>query len=204
MNNLAVNNDVNSVSTDAPATYQNGEPLMYDSNGNVVPLSSTGVVHMSSANNKQSIKEEDIQASIMLMKNSAFEDKLQGAAYFKKILSNVTLPSTSIVDRVIKAGILPPLINNLGSNYTQVQEDASMCVSSIASGSEAHVHALMGNGVLDPLLLLLTCNTTRTREHALWSLSSISDVLGSDINYLNTIMNAGIIDKLQWNLGIIS
>ena len=204
MNNLAVNNDVNSVSTDAPATYQNGEPLMYDSNGNVVPLSSTGVVHMSSANNKQSIKEEDIQASIMLMKNSAFEDKLQGAAYFKKILSNVTLPSTSIVDRVIKAGILPPLINNLGSNNTQVQEDASMCVSSIASGSEAHVHALMGNGVLDPLLLLLTCNTTRTREHALWSLSSISDVLGSDINYLNTIMNAGIIDKLQWNLGIIS
>ena len=205
INNSTTNNNmVGNMNNTASTTYANGEPLMYDSNGQVIPVSSTGVVHMSSANNKHVIKEEDIQASKILMANPSIADKRQGVAYFKKILSNVTLPSASVVDRILRADILPPLINNLMANDSQVKEDSSMCVSSIASGSEEHVRALMSNGALDPLLMLLTCNTTRTREHALWSISSISDSLGSDSNYLNTIINAGIIDKLQWNLGIIS
>jgi len=124
--------------------------------------------------------------------------QLEGASYFRKVLSVEKNPPVGIV---VEAGLVPLLINLIRPGvHPPVQFEAAWALTNIACGEKQHARVLVQEGVI-PLLIDLIANSTneKVREQCLWAVANIS----ADVNECRDILFAeGVIRPLLWTLGI--
>jgi importin subunit alpha-2 len=103
-------------------------------------------------------------------------------------VSNVTAGNPEQIQKVIQAGILPPLIEVLIRGDFKAQKEASWAVTNLTSGgSVEQIVALCQNGVLRPFCDLLSAKDEKT----------VAVVLDGILNILNAADKLGEVEKVR-------
>eukprot|EP01041_Mallomonas_annulata_P005816 gene5816-11736_t len=125
------------------------------------------------------------------------DSQIEGATYFRKVLSVDKFPP---IDIIIESGVVPRLIEFLAYNHClKLQFECTWAITNIACGDSHHTKTVINAGAVPFLLDIIRSGADNVREQALWALGNIS---GDSTESRLLLLNLGILEPLLWQLGI--
>lgn len=98
--------------------------------------------------------------------------QLEATCQIRKLLS---IQCTPPIDEVIKAGVVPRLVEFLGRHdLPHLQFEAAWALSNVASGTSEHTRVLIDHGSVPKFVQLLSSPSGDVREQAVWALGNIA------------------------------
>ncbi|XP_002165850.1 importin subunit alpha-1 isoform X1 [Hydra vulgaris] len=123
---------------------------------------------------------------------SKFENDIyQAVQSTRRLLSRENNPP---IDRVIKAGLVPPLVQLLKyEQNSNIQFEAAWAVTNIASGNSDQTQTVVEAGAVDFFIALLHSSHVNVCEQAVWALGNIA---GDGPQFRDFVISRGVVKPL--------
>ncbi len=135
---------------------------------------------------------EYIEACVPLLGSSRPDDQINAAVHLRQLLSVAKHP---LIDEVIDSGALPLLVKLLSDNpRPHLQFEVAWALTNVASGTSAHVKALISHDAVPRFVDLLTSRHDDVVEQATWALGNIA---GDSTQSRDAVLDAGALELMQ-------
>ncbi|XP_027349499.1 importin subunit alpha-4-like [Abrus precatorius] len=140
--------------------------------------------------------------------------QLEATYKIRNLLSFVLNVNASLIDDVIKSGVVPRFVEFLARHDApRLQFEASWILTNIASGTSNHTRVVVELGAVPLFVQLLSSSTVEIREQAVWALGNIAgdspqcrDYILSEgallplLSQLNPLSSLSIMRNAAWTL----
>jgi len=131
---------------------------------------------------KEEEEDEDVVKLVNILKSEHQAVQLQGLTVIRTLLSHDEHPP---IQKVIKAGVLPKLLEFMLHDDTKFQFESAWALTNICAGKSNFVNCVIDHGGLDIILSLLNHPVEEVVDQCLWALANIT---GDDLDHRNLVL----------------
>eukprot|EP01119_Soliformovum_irregulare_P008929 TRINITY_DN2201_c1_g1_i1.p1 TRINITY_DN2201_c1_g1~~TRINITY_DN2201_c1_g1_i1.p1 ORF type:complete len:517 (+),score=208.24 TRINITY_DN2201_c1_g1_i1:196-1746(+) len=118
------------------------------------------------------------------------EQNLQGATAIRKLLSIQNNPP---IAEVIQSGVVPRLVQLLGSSHPKVRVESAWALTNIASGTSQQTLTVVENNAVPAFVYLLNLDDDEIVDQSIWALGNIA---GDSHQCRDLVLKHGIVAPL--------
>ncbi|KAI8874070.1 ARM repeat-containing protein [Ramicandelaber brevisporus] len=122
--------------------------------------------------------------------SSNVDQQLQAATLFRKLLSKERQPP---IGEIIATGVVPRLVELLGSQHQLVVFESAWALTNIASGTSSETATVVNAGAIPRFVELLSHPSADVREQAVWALGNIA---GDSTSFRDQALQSGAMQPL--------